>query len=414
METFSQLVSVLQEAGIGASPVLIFEATGDDFGSGQAEDYRKLISGLQTLVGEKGTLVVPTCTAVEGYPKPTYDPSLSPSEMGPFSEFFRLEPQVVRSHSNTHSIAALGKDAEELIQGHRYAAGRPTPWGEGPFGVGSPWDWLYNHHASWVLVDPQWSRSPSINYIQALYAFKHKGITKTAIFPVFSDAALVQELERRSVIKRISWENHAVYLFEMQSMVSAALEVLETAPQSLSPDAGFSTWLKTLEKIRQEGYTMAGVAKARITPPVPCLRWDGKKMTGIYRDLFARVVALSHGEHRIALVLCDLEAISGQIVNRIRKQVQAQIGLSPELIMIAATHAHSTPDTTGAGFEDPDYIQELVTAVASGICQAFSELEPARLGWGVCQSVVWRIPGGCGLLTGRYIRRAMVCRPPGG
>lgn len=382
METHPKLVEVLSDAGIETGSVLIFEAPGEDLGTGQAEDFRHLVADLQMIVGTNGTLVVPTCTPTEGYPKPTFDPMLSPSEMGPFSEFFRLEPNVVRSHSTTHSLAALGTNAHALIQGHRYAAGRPTPWGEGSFGRGSPWDWLYEHNAWWILVDPTWSNSPSINYIQALYSEKHAGITKDTHFPRFDAIELVKELEHIAVIRRITWGSHSVFLFKIRPMVDSALGLLETAPQSLKPEAGFSTWLTTIEKIRRDGYTMAGVAKAKITPPIPCLRWDGKKMTGIYRDLFARVVALSYRGNRTALVLCDLEAISGQIVNRIREKVQHQIGVPAEAIMIAATHAHSTPDTTSAGFENSDYIDYLVESTAGAVCQAFSTQQPVRVGWG--------------------------------
>lgn len=386
MEGYSKLAEGLSKAGIEKGSVLIFEATGDDLSSSDAENFRSLTAELQALVGPNGTLVVPTCTPIEGYPKPTFDPMLSPSEMGPFSEFFRLEPHVIRSHSTTHSLAALGSNAEELIQGHRYAAGRPSPWGEGSFGKGSPWDWLYEHNAWWVLVDPTWSSSPSINYIQALYSEKHAGITKETCFPRFDTIAMVQELERIAIIRRITWGSHSIFLLKIRPMVDAALELLETAPQSLKPEDDFSTWLTTFEKIRHDGYTMAGVAKAKITPPVPCLRWDGKKMTGIYRDLFARVVALSYRGNRTALVLCDLEAISGQIVSRIREKVQRQIGVPAEAIMIAATHAHSTPDTTSAGFENADYIDDLVEAAAGAVCQAFSNQQPVRVGWG-CVSV---------------------------
>jgi aminoglycoside N3'-acetyltransferase len=382
MDDYSKLAIALGEAGIEKGSVLIFEATGENLASGQAEDFQKLVAELQKLIGTNGTLVVPTCTPTEGYPKPTFDPMLSPSEMGPFSEFFRLEPNVVRSHSTTHSLAALGSLSEELIQGHRYAAGRPTPWGEGSFGKGSPWDWLYEHNAWWVLVDPAWSGSPSINYIQALYSEKHAGITKETCFPRFDAIVLIQELERIAIIRQISWNNHSIFLFKIRPMVDAALEVLDTDPQSLKPETDFSTWLMTVEKIHRDGYTMAGVAKAKITPPIPCLRWDGKQMTGVYRDLFARVVALSYRGNRTALVLCDLEAISGQIVGRIREQVQRQIGVPAEAIMIAATHAHSTPDTTSAGFENAKYIDHLVEAVAEGVCRAFSTQQPVRIGWG--------------------------------
>ena len=94
------------------------------------------------LLGTEGTLAVPTCTEREGMPKPTFDPDLSQSEAGAFSEFFRKQPGVLRSHNPTHSVAALGPAAPLITGGHRAAAGRPSPWGDGAFGHGSPWDVL--------------------------------------------------------------------------------------------------------------------------------------------------------------------------------------------------------------------------------------------------------------------------------
>jgi aminoglycoside N3'-acetyltransferase len=382
MKTFAKLSIILKEAGVGDGSVLIFEAPGDILNNDSENDYEDLTVMLQALVSNKGTLVVPTCTPIEGYPKPTFDPQLSPSEMGNFSEFFRHYPGVVRSHSTTHSLAALGSHVEEVIQGHRYAAGRSTPWGEGPFGVGSPWDWLYEHNAWWMLVNPSWRNSPSIIYIQALYSSKHSGITKITPFPRFDASLLVQELENQGLIQRFTWEENQLYLFRFRPMVDAALKILETVPDSLNPEADFSNWLDVVKRIRLEGHTMVGVAKTKITPPVPCLRWDGKEMTGIFRDLYARVIALSYRGKHAVLVLCDLEAISGQIVARIREQVNREIGIPAEAIMIAATHAHSTPDTTGAGFEDADYIARLVNVIAGAIRQACASQQPARIGWG--------------------------------
>jgi len=169
MVHITQLIDRLHHFGIGTGDVLIFETPVEDIQS-IGEEAESLASALQGLVGPNGTLVAPTCTPAEGYPKPTFDPALSPSEMGPFSEFFRKQPGALRSHSPTHSVAARGSMAEELAAGHRSARGRPTPWGEGPFGKGCPWDVLYENNAWWVLVDASWEDTPFTAYVQALYA----------------------------------------------------------------------------------------------------------------------------------------------------------------------------------------------------------------------------------------------------
>lgn len=381
------LMRRLRHFGIDKGDVLVFETSGVAMQNIEG-GLERLTLALQELVGSEGTLVVPTCTPAEGYPKPTYDPVLSPSEMGAFSEFFRKQPGVVRSHCPTHSVAARGATAEELISGHRTAAGRPTPWGEGPFGKGSPWDFLYAHNAWWVLVDgdgrpfEHWRDTPFTAYVGALYAERHSGVTKKMPFPRFNAQALGQMLQQRGLVHQAVWGPYVVLAFQMRKAVDASLQALEDDPGKFESEPEFRNWLAKVSYMEQNGYLQVGVAKAKITPPVPSLRWEGKPFEGVYRDLYARVVALSHGTGQAVLALCDLLGISGHLVKKIRKQVYESIGLPPEVILIAATHSHSTPDTIGSGYEDQVYLEFLVDTVAGAICHAANNAQPARLGWG--------------------------------
>lgn len=384
MPRVSDLIDILRSMGITPGNVLVFEAPRVEIQNIEGEP-ESLAATLQEFAGPGGTLVVPTCTPAEGYPKPTFDPILSASEMGPFSEFFRKQPDVVRSHSPTHSLAARGALAKELISGHRSAAGRPTPWGEGPFGKGSPWDLLYEHNAWWVLVDAEgtsWQSTPFTTFVQALYAERHSGITKQMPFPRFRAAALGQKLIDLGLVHQANWGAYSILAFETRTAVDAALKALEDSPAQLEPDQEFSNWLATVSYIKQNGYLQAGVGKATITPPIPSLRWEGRQFRGVYRDLYARVVVLAHGTEQIALVLCDLLGISGEMVNKIRKQVQERIGFPPEAIQIACTHSHSTPDTIGSGYEDQEYLDSVVAAIAGAVCEAAANTQPARMGWG--------------------------------
>jgi len=381
MARIAELIHSLRNLGIDAGDVLVFEAPGEEMQCIEG-GMESLASALQGLIEPSGALVVPTCTPAEGYPKPTFDPLLSPSEMGPFSEFFRKQPDVLRSHSPTHSIAARGSIAQRLLAGHRSASGRPTPWGEGAFGNGSPWDMLYEHNAWWVLVDAKWQDTPSISYVQALYAERHSGITKQTPFPRFDAEALGQELEQLGLLHQTTWGSYQVVAFEMHATIDAALTTLENKPEQLGPDETFRKWLATVDYVKRSGYLQAGTAKAVITPPIPCLRWEGKQPTGVYRDLYVRVVVLSHRTQQIALVLCDLLGISGELVNKIRQSVHESIGLPAEAIQIACTHSHSTPDTIGSGYEDPEYLQALVKTIAKAICDAAANKQSARMGWG--------------------------------
>jgi neutral ceramidase len=126
----------------------------------------------------------------------------------------------------------------------------------------------------------------------------------------------------------------------------------------------------------------AGVSKVKITPPIPCRRWEGKLLTGIYRDLYARILYLSHNGQQMVLIVCDLLGISRELVCSIRSRVNEFTGIRPETIQIACTHAHSTPDTIGAGYEDAGYLETLVEIIAEGVRAAFLQHQNARLGWG--------------------------------
>lgn len=378
----ADIATILHRLGVGPGDILVFEAPGTEMES-VAGGLDGVAAALQSVLEPGGTLVVPTCAPEEGYPKPPFDPALSPSEVGPFSEFFRQQPGVIRSYSATHSVAARGVFADKLVTGHREAAGRPTPWGESPFGKGSPWDLLYEEDAWWVMVNADWQSTPFVSCVQAVYAERHTGITKRTPFPQFSREAMGRELGKLGIACTAQHGPFQLLAFRMREAVDAALRLLEEDPGKVEPDEEFRRWLVKVNHIKENGYLRVGTAKAVISPSVPCARWDGKQLTGIYRDLYARTLALSYGSKWIVLVLCDLIGMAGQIVARIREGVSERIKLPADVIMIACTHSHSTPNTVDSGIDVPEYyLDTLVSTVVDAVCDATADMQPARLGWG--------------------------------
>jgi hypothetical protein len=269
-----------------------------------------------------------------------------------------------------------------MISGHRSAYGRPSPWGDGSLGINSPWDYLYDRNAWWVIVDPKWNLSPLSAYAQARFAERHTGITARTPFPTFNMAKIGRILERQGDLHKGQWGDHLFVTMRVKSAVNVILKTLEEEPEQLEPEPDFRQWLDTKEFIQEKGYIHCGTSKHKITPPIPCNRWEGKELVGISRDIYARVVVLSHGTQKIALVLCDLLGISGELVNKIRNKIHRNIGFPGEAIQIACTHSHSTPDTIGAGFEDQEYLQTLIDTICTAISEADAHQVPARLGWG--------------------------------
>ena len=229
---------------------------------------------------------------------------------------------MLRSHSTTHSVAALGPGAEAITAGHRAAFGRQTPWGEGPFGIGSPWDVLAERDAWWVMVGGDWAESPFLAYLQAVYAEKHAGITKETPYPRMSGAAVGDALAEAGLVRPGTWQGHPVAAFRLRrAALETALRLMESDPERLRPDGEFRDWLATVRAVQRDGYLWAGVARVTITPPIPCRRWDGKELVGVHRDLYARVLVMSQGSNQAVLVVCDLLGIAGHLVEEIRGRV---------------------------------------------------------------------------------------------
>ena len=66
-------------------------------------------------LGVNGTLLVPTYTYSCGKPGSIFDSKTTRSEIGPFTEYFRKQPSVIRSLHPLFSIAGIGKYSQEIL-----------------------------------------------------------------------------------------------------------------------------------------------------------------------------------------------------------------------------------------------------------------------------------------------------------
>lgn len=129
----NDIVSGLRELGLREGDVVLVHSSLSSFGyvEGGADT---VIDALLEVVGESGTVVVPTLTgsdrlSVEN--PPVFSPSSTPCWTGLIPETFRRRKGALRSRHPTHSVAAIGARAENLTRGHEYC--------ETPCGVGSPY-----------------------------------------------------------------------------------------------------------------------------------------------------------------------------------------------------------------------------------------------------------------------------------
>ncbi|HAP93554.1 MAG TPA: hypothetical protein DCM26_02880, partial [Desulfotomaculum sp.] len=87
---------------------------------------------------------------------------------------------------------------------------------------------------------------------------------------------------------------------------------------------------------------LAGISKVTITPPVGAPLVDNqRRSTGIHDDLYARVLVLSDGKHKAAIVCLDLEGFDLSWSDHVREMVRAKTGIA--VTLLNSTHTHSAP-----------------------------------------------------------------------
>jgi len=135
--TGSEITRSLQELGIESGDVVLFHSALSSLGylPGGQETLIDVVLGA---VGPSGTTMVP-CFPPFGKP---FRPSSSPSMVGSVTEAFRLRDGAVRSLHPTHSVAAIGRQARDLTEGHETCR---------PCGPGSPYDKLRGL-GGWILL----------------------------------------------------------------------------------------------------------------------------------------------------------------------------------------------------------------------------------------------------------------------
>lgn len=123
--TSHDLVDELCAIGIRRADTIFVHVSLDTLGqpkdcSSSEQVHQVLLDGLQTVIGEEGTILVPTYS-FSFCKQQVFDVDNTPTTGGPWStsadflEFFRKLPGAVRSADPIHSVAGLGPKAEELL-----------------------------------------------------------------------------------------------------------------------------------------------------------------------------------------------------------------------------------------------------------------------------------------------------------
>jgi len=243
-----QLAEGFRRLGARAGDALMFHSSLRSFGwvSGGGDT---VIDSAIAAVSPGGTVVVPTFVQKvdgkdAGYTQRlrAWDIDRSGSDVGRITEVFRQRGKAARSDDCCNSLAAIGPDAAAAMARHRTAAPRLSPWGSVSFGVGSPWDWLLERNALYLLMGAGFQACSILHYVQVLWMQQTWGdqvdgrtwpkIDFNEMGARLRDAGLVTDTH----VGRSHWQ-----AFRAGAVVPAALRILRDDP-SMITEIRFRLW----------------------------------------------------------------------------------------------------------------------------------------------------------------------------
>lgn len=157
MYTKQDLLNDLKNLGINRKGTLLVHSSMKSIGEveGGADTVLDALSEYM----EDGLLVLPTHTwSYINADNPRFYVDKSPSCVGILTELFRKRPGVVRSLHPTHSVAALGKDAEEFTAGDEKF--------DTPCARGSCWGKLLDREATIMLLGVDLTKNTFIHGVE--------------------------------------------------------------------------------------------------------------------------------------------------------------------------------------------------------------------------------------------------------
>ena len=134
----NDILQVCSELGLKSDDTIIIHSSMKSFGYVEGGPVT-VIEGFREYLSD-GTLCFPALRQKNfGKAYTDWDINNTPSDVGFLSETFRKYPGVLRSDQETHSVTAIGVNAEYITSAHRGGKKRVCHYGDYAFSYTSPW-----------------------------------------------------------------------------------------------------------------------------------------------------------------------------------------------------------------------------------------------------------------------------------
>lgn len=121
---------------------------------------------------------------------------------------------------------------------------------------------------------------------------------------------------------------------------------------------------------------------------IPFIRWA----EGVHDPVYARAMVIQTRAEAgtepvtLALVVLDLPGVGQDILRQLESNISAELGISPDQVLVGATHSHSAPDLQGLWGGVPlAYRNALIAGATQAAVTAFESRELATLWAGSTQ-----------------------------
>ena len=240
--TQTDIESGLRRLGLNSGDLVFVHSSLSSFGRVE-RGADAVVDAILNVIGPQGTLAVPTFR----YMPECFDPAETTSVVGRITEVVRLRPNAIRSLHPTHSVAAIGRWAKQLTEGHEDTH---------PFGEGSPLHKLYlmdgkllllgvTHRTTSIIhVAEEVARMPYLDRTREARIRTPNGIVRKMVRrPGCSQgfAKIDDELESTRQASRLHIGECLAQLIPARAIVDTAVDLLQRDPAALlcdRPDCG--------------------------------------------------------------------------------------------------------------------------------------------------------------------------------
>lgn len=185
--TQSKLESDLRRLGVQEGNTLLVHSSVSSLGF-VVGGLESVIGALASAVGSQGTLVMPTHTfRIMNAGCREFDVRNTPSYVGRLTDEFRKRKDVIRSHHPTHSVAACGPRAKELVADHEFSST--------PCGAGTPYDHILQSGGQILLLGVELRRNTCFHTVEAIAEVPYLMRNQTERFRITDEDGSSRDLD---------------------------------------------------------------------------------------------------------------------------------------------------------------------------------------------------------------------------